>query len=291
MKKIVISLCMLVAIVVAPLVSQASTLADGKYSLPFQVNKGGSTSASYGNDYFVKPATLVIKNGQMYVQFTIKNSSWVTALNGSEGGNQVISTNAGADTRVVQFNISNPFGKTVVNMKVDIDELSYHHEYSVDFVWFGDKATLIESYAAPKVEQAKPQASAVTSQAPSTNSQPKQEPKKTEQKAVEKTKSVETTKPAETEKKEESVAVTETKQEKNEEKEAVPTEENDDKALEKKETEVVEKVKPANDKAQQAIEPTNESSSTNVVWIILSIVVVIILVGGFIAFRKKSKVA
>lgn len=273
------------AIVISPLVSQASTLTDGKYSLSFQVNKGGSTSASYGNDYFVKPATLVVKNGQMYVQFTVKNSSWITGLSGSEGGNQVISTNAGADTRVVQFNISDPFGKTVADMKVDIDELSYHHEYSVDFVWFGDKATLIESYAAPKVEQSKPQTVVTTSQAPSTNTLPKQEIKNTEQK------SVETTKPAETDNKQETIAVTETKQQDHEEKEAVSTEENVDKALEKKETEVVEEVKSVNEEAQQAIEPTNESSSTNGVWIILSIVVVIVLAGGFIVFRKKSKVA
>lgn len=285
MKKIVISLCMLVAIVMAPLVSQASTLEDGKYSLPFQVNKGGSTSASYGNDYFVKPATLVIKNGQMYVQFTVKNSSWITTLNGSEGGNQVISTNVGADTRIVQFNISDPFGKTVAKMKVDIDELSYHHEYSVDFVWFGDKATLIESYAAPKVEQSQPQTAVATSQAPSANTQPKQEIKKPEQMAVE------TTQPAEAEKKEEKVAVAETKQQDNVKKEASPTEENNTNVSEKQETAVVEEVKLTKQEVEQAIEKTNESSSNNTIWIFLSIVAVIVLAGGFIVFRKKSKVA
>lgn len=277
---------MLVAIVATPLLSQASTLADGKYSLPFQVNKGGSTSASYGNDYFVKPATLVIKNGQMYVQFTVKNSTWINTLNGSEGGNQVISTNAGADTRVVQFNISDPFGKTVADMKVDIDELSYHHEYSVDFVWFGDKATLIESYAAPKVEQSKPQTAVATSKTPSTNIQPKQEIKKTEQKAVE------TAQPAEAEKKEETVAVIETKQQEDDsEKEASQIEVNDEKESEKQEAEVVKEVKPVNKEVEQAIETTNESSSNNATLIILSIVVVIVLVGGFLIFRKKSKVA
>ncbi|HEY4624135.1 MAG TPA: NEAT domain-containing protein, partial [Solibacillus sp.] len=55
-----------------------AAIADGTYSLNYQVNQPGSNSASMANDYFLKPAKLVVKNGKMTMQITIKNSSWVT---------------------------------------------------------------------------------------------------------------------------------------------------------------------------------------------------------------------
>jgi heme-binding NEAT domain protein len=309
---------MLIAFIVAPLVSQAATLEDGKYSLPFQVNNSGSTSASYGNDYFVKPATLVKKDGQMYVQFTVKNSAWIHTLTGHEGGNKVISKNEGADTRVVQLNISDPFGKTGVDMKIDVDELNYHHEYTVDFVWFGDKATLIESYAKSTVKDS--QTSAATSQAPSTNTQPKQQ---TEQKKAE------VKQPAVVEKKQQSVAATETKQDDKKQPQTTDTKVTDEKeseklAEDKNEIEQLTEVKKEDeqqaqdikkdeqltkDKKEEAIEETEEvqieqvneapnqalavenESSHSVLWISLSIIVVILLVATFVIIRKRSKMA
>ena len=118
---------------VLPIHSQAA-VADGTYSLNYQVNKPGSSSASMANDYFLKPATLIVNNGKMTVQITIKNSAWVTEFN-PPGGATVISSNPAADQRVVQFNISslNP----TVAMKIDIDDIDYHHAYSVDFVFDG----------------------------------------------------------------------------------------------------------------------------------------------------------
>ena len=303
---------LIIAFIVAPLVSQASTLEDGKYSLPYQVNNSGSTSASYGNDYFVKPATLVKKDGQMYVQFTVKNSAWIHTLNGHEGGNKVLSKNEGADTRVVQLNISNPFGKTAVDMKVDVDELNYHHEYTVDFVWYGDKATLIESYAKPAVKQA--QTPAATSQAASTNTEQKQqtEPKK-----------VEVKQPVVAEKKQQNAAATETKQDDKtqtqstdakvtEEKESEPLAEDkkeeqqtedvqqDDKKVEEQltedkkqeaveETEEVKQIEQVNETANQANE-VEDAPSNGVLWISLSVMVVILVVAAFLFTHKKKKI-
>lgn len=118
---------------VLPIHSQAA-VADGTYSLNYQVNKPGSSSASMANDYFLKPAKLIVNSGKMTVQLTIKNSAWVTQFN-PPGGATVISSNPAADQRVVQFNISslNP----TVAMKIDIDDIDYHHAYSVDFVFDG----------------------------------------------------------------------------------------------------------------------------------------------------------
>ena len=51
------------------------------------------------------------------------------------GGATIISSNPSADQRVVQFNISSL--KPTVAMKIDIDDIDYHHSYSVDFVFDG----------------------------------------------------------------------------------------------------------------------------------------------------------
>lgn len=113
----------------------SAAIADGTHSLNFQVNKPDSSSASMANDYFIKPAKLIVSNGSMKVQMTIKNSSWVTEFN-PPGGATVISSNPSADTRVVQFSISS-LNTLKVAMKIDIDDIDYHHAYTVDFVFNG----------------------------------------------------------------------------------------------------------------------------------------------------------
>ncbi|MEC1178785.1 heme uptake protein IsdC [Metasolibacillus meyeri] len=135
MKKLFLSLfvLMLGAFILAPNYSHAQ-LADGTYNIPYQVNKPSSISASMANDYFLKPAQVIVKNGKATVQLTIKNSAWVTEFN-PPGGATVISQNAGADTRVVQFAVANLSNPVTVAMKIDIDDINYHHGYSVDFVF------------------------------------------------------------------------------------------------------------------------------------------------------------
>ena len=113
----------------------SAAIADGTHTLKFQVNKPDSSSASMANDYFLKPAKLIVSNGSMKVQLTIKKSGWVTEFN-PPGGATVISSNPGADSRVVQFSISN-LNAIKVAMKIDIDDIDYHHAYTVDFVFDG----------------------------------------------------------------------------------------------------------------------------------------------------------
>ena len=111
--------------------NSSAAIADGTYDVSYQVNKPGSNSASMANDYFLKPAKLIVNNGKMTMQLTIKNSSWVTQFN-PPGGAKVISSSA--DQRTVQFPVSNANLVTIA-MKIDIDDIDYHHSYSVDFVF------------------------------------------------------------------------------------------------------------------------------------------------------------
>lgn len=125
----------LLSILVTPSLSASAALADGKYTINYQVNKPDSTSASMANDYFVKPGTIIVKNGSAVIQLKVKNSAWITKFESSTGGNKVISENKAEDTRIVQFALPSYSSPTAVAMKVDIDDLNYHHEYTVDYVW------------------------------------------------------------------------------------------------------------------------------------------------------------
>lgn len=112
----------------------SAQLTDGTHSVKYQVNKPNSSSASIANDYFVKPANVTVKNGTATVQITLKNSAWITKFE-PPGGATVVSEDKTADTRTVQFTASDLSKPVVTAMKIDIDDINYHHEYSVSLVF------------------------------------------------------------------------------------------------------------------------------------------------------------
>lgn len=150
-----------------PNISYAA-IADGTYSVDYQVNKPNDSSASIANDYFAKPATLTVKDGQMTMQLTIKSSTWVTEFN-PPGGARVVSEDAQANERVVQFPVDRADVVTIP-MTIDIDDINYHHSYSVDFVF--DSANLPQA-TAPQKEEQKPSAP-VTEEQPQASQQQQQ---------------------------------------------------------------------------------------------------------------------
>lgn len=114
---------------------QASAqLADGTHSIKYQVNKPESSSVSIANDYFIKPAKVTLKNGTATVQITLKNSAWITKFQ-PPGGATVVSEDKAADTRTVKFTVKDLTKPVVTSMKIDIDDINYHHEYSVSLVF------------------------------------------------------------------------------------------------------------------------------------------------------------
>ncbi|AXI01390.1 heme uptake protein IsdC [Sporosarcina sp. PTS2304] len=114
---------------------QASAqIANGTHSLTYQVNQPNSNSASIANDYFVKPAVATVSNGSAVVQLTLKNSSWITKFD-PPGGAKVLNEDLKADTRVVEFNVSDISKPVIAAMKVDVEDINYHHEYSVSIVF------------------------------------------------------------------------------------------------------------------------------------------------------------
>lgn len=135
MRKAVMSFMLIGLLAMNVFLPQASAqTADGTYSLPYQVNQPESNSASIANDYFVKPANVTMKSGTATVQITLKNSSWITKFN-PPGGATVISEDAGADTRVVQFTVKDLSKPVNTAMKVDVEDINYHHDYTVGIVF------------------------------------------------------------------------------------------------------------------------------------------------------------
>jgi len=135
MKKIIMFVLMTSFLVLNLALPQASAqMADGTHSLKYQVNKPDSNSASIANDYFLKPAKVTVKNGVATVQITLKNSAWVTKFQPPSGAT-VISEDKAADTRVVQFTVKDLSKPLNTAMKIDIDDIDYHHEYTVAIVF------------------------------------------------------------------------------------------------------------------------------------------------------------
>ena len=140
MKKILLLFMLVSMIALNVAYPQVSAqLTDGTHSVKYQVNKPESISASIANDYFVKPAKVTVKNGVATVQITLKNSAWISKFQ-PPGGATVISEDKSADTRIVQFTVKDLSNPVVAAMKIDIDDINYHHEYSVSLV-FNDATT------------------------------------------------------------------------------------------------------------------------------------------------------
>ncbi|MFJ7980589.1 heme uptake protein IsdC [Lysinibacillus xylanilyticus] len=135
MKKLMMFVMLVTLFVFNMALPQASAqLADGTHSIKYQVNKPESNSASIANDYFLKPAKVTLKNGTATVQITLKNSAWITKFQ-PPGGATVVSEDKATDTRTVQFTVKDLTKPVVTSMKIDIDDINYHHEYSVSLVF------------------------------------------------------------------------------------------------------------------------------------------------------------
>lgn len=135
MKRITMLFSLIGILVLSVALPQASAqIADGTHSVSYQVNQPNSSSVSIANDYFLKPAQVTVENGTATVQITLKNSAWVTKFQPT-GGATVISEDKGADTRVVQFTVKDLSQPLNAAMKIDIDDIDYHHEYTVTLVF------------------------------------------------------------------------------------------------------------------------------------------------------------
>jgi len=136
MKKfLMMALAFILALAFIPAQQGQAKLKNGTYKVNYTVMDAQGKSVSYGNDYFVKPATVTVKNGKMTARITIKKSGWIKKFSATTGGNKVVSRNKKKNTRVVQFNVSSLSSKkpTTVKTRVEIPSQHYKHSYTMKF--------------------------------------------------------------------------------------------------------------------------------------------------------------
>ncbi len=141
-------------------VKAASELEDGKYTIDYEMLQGDSDSVSISNDYWLKPATLIVKDGKITIQHGLKNSSWVVGYqvenNGSVSDTKTISTDAEADKRTVQLQVSAIDKPTTMNIHVIVESINYDHKYSVRMSYKTDTLKLVEADKKEEAEVVKP---------------------------------------------------------------------------------------------------------------------------------------
>ncbi|MEB9908464.1 heme uptake protein IsdC [Bacillus anthracis] len=135
---IITFVCML-AFLIMPYGKVSAQLADGTYNINYVIQKAENDSASMANDYFEKPAKLIVKNGEMRVQIPMNHSAWITEFKAPENGNfvdaKVVSKDEAADKRTVEFKIddlSKPLG---VKIHVVVPSANYDHHYTIRFAF------------------------------------------------------------------------------------------------------------------------------------------------------------
>ena len=159
--------------------AQAAPLKDGTYSVNYTVLKAEGNAVSMANDYWLKPAKVIAKNGNLTIQMTIKNSSWVTEFkvpgNGGYVDTTVLSTNKKANTRLVQFQAQSLSKPIKSKIHVTVKSADYDHDYTIQLKF--DESS-IKSLSSNNANQS---AGAAESQQPSKESTNKADSSTTKQ--------------------------------------------------------------------------------------------------------------
>lgn len=105
------------SIVVFPFGIAFADIADGTYTIDYEMKEANSQNTSIADGYFSKPATLTVKNGVKHIQLTVTSSSMIKSLSAPSGPVDVISE--GGDTRTVKFSVDGDLSQPV-NMDMHI---------------------------------------------------------------------------------------------------------------------------------------------------------------------------
>ncbi|WEK54047.1 MAG: NEAT domain-containing protein [Candidatus Cohnella colombiensis] len=90
--------------------NSSSATVERAYTIAITALQATEDTASSMNSYFIDPKKLVVKNGKSYVQFTVKDSKSVAAIQYANDGTNfvdsvVVSTDDAANTRVAEIEV------------------------------------------------------------------------------------------------------------------------------------------------------------------------------------------
>jgi heme uptake protein IsdC len=138
LQSLLITVLCILTLLIMPKAEAASDLADGTYTLSYTITKAENDSVSMANDYFEKPATLFVKNGQIDMQIAINHSKWVTQFKVPDKASfvdaKIISSDSAADKRVVRFQVNDLSKPIISKIHVTVESIDYDHDYTIRFV-------------------------------------------------------------------------------------------------------------------------------------------------------------
>ncbi|MBD8004171.1 NEAT domain-containing protein [Bacillus norwichensis] len=135
------------------------SLEDGVYSLDYVILHAETESVSIANDYFEKPAFLIVKGDEHYIRFELNHSEWTKELQSPLGDSfvdvHVISEDKEKNTRIVQFKVDRDLKEPVeFKMHVLIESMDpvYDHRYTVRFSFDLESLKELEEKEIEKLE-------------------------------------------------------------------------------------------------------------------------------------------
>lgn len=168
----------IVVVLLVPPVVNAAEVADGTYSVDYVIKKAEDESASMANDYWEKPAKVIVENGKMTVQVVINHSKWVTEFKTPDGSGgysaaKVISSNKDEDSRISQFSVADLTSTMLSKIHVTVPEIDYNHDYTIRFDFDEKSMKLISKPKTPEVKEEQPVATVQPTVAPKATAAPK----------------------------------------------------------------------------------------------------------------------
>ncbi|MGG0740899.1 NEAT domain-containing protein [Niallia taxi] len=132
-----------------PVVEEKEPLADGLYTIDYQVWKENADEASSMGNYLSKPAKLIVENGKSYIQLNLSSSNFVTGfkteVNGQYVDAEVISQDDEAKTKVLRFEVENLSDITNIQLA-----MSYGMNHVVRMVFDENTITVSEPAETPE---------------------------------------------------------------------------------------------------------------------------------------------
>ncbi|MEB8092347.1 NEAT domain-containing protein [Mammaliicoccus lentus] len=108
-------------------------------TLGYNVYKEGSSEISYMDQYMVKPARIVEKDGKRYVEITLKSASYWKSFDLYDNGKRInvetVSEDKSADTKVIRFIEPNNLKELTSKVHIIVLAINYDNHYTTRIVF------------------------------------------------------------------------------------------------------------------------------------------------------------
>ncbi len=116
-----------------------------EWAVDYVLLADGKNEPSIMNNYVNPTAKVIEKDGRYYAQMTILQSAWVTGLQVDYKGNQIEPKQVSLldNIRIVEFEVEDFTQPLRMWVKIDIPDISYHHQYYVQLAFNQKQVALL----------------------------------------------------------------------------------------------------------------------------------------------------